>query len=373
MPRLVLPVSLALAALAAGTLPAQDSAGNVTTVLPDRNPPPAAPSAPPARVIFDSTPANLPPVSHTVDGDPANGNCLACEQPEQGWGRFSAFGDVLLWRARWQNSDFAIIDPRMDLAPQGSVESANTPSRAGFRIGAGYTMPNSPWTATFTYTYFHSAGDDSLAVPAGGQLFPTLTRPGLIDTVTSAEAKSRINLNVYDIDIGRDFAVDPTFTLRVLGGVRLASLHEGLSAFYDGGDAVGAVVATGSSFSGAGPSVGGQGTWNLGNGFSLFGRARTSLLYGNVRSRITETNRNGAVLDADLTDNTQRAVPVVDLGVGVNWQYRWFSVAAGYEVSQWFQVMDQPQFVNDVAAAKFIARQSSLTLDGVYVRFGVTY
>ena len=280
---------------------------------------------------------------------------------------------MLLLRPRWQGMEYAIIDPRLNAVPEGVATGLSLQTRAGFRVGGGYKIPKSGWAVSLSYTYFRSEDEDGINAPAGGNLYPIFTRPGLVDVVSSARAESRLRVNVFDLDFGRDISADEHVTLRFLGGVRLASVDQAFNAFYDGGNAIRATAAMQSDFDGVGPQIGGSGTWHVGNGFSVFGRARASLLYGEIHSRYRETDRNGLALLADVSTNTSRAVPTLDLGVGMSYCFRNMQVTVGYEINQWFQISEVPQFLDDVAVGKYMARQSSLSLDGVFFRVGFEY
>jgi hypothetical protein len=223
------------------------------------------------------------------------------------------------------------------------------------------------------YTYFQSTGSGSATAPDGGTLYPTMTRPGLVDNVTDAQATSSLRLQIYDAEFGRTIAVDETLSLRLAGGLEFASILQQQNASYNGGDAVNTLVETHSDFNGVGPMLSGAAEWHLGYGFSLFGRTRAALLYGSTRTHLRETNQAGAVVNADLTDNYSQVVPFLNVGLGVGWEYHGLQVRLGYEINQWFDLGDYPFFTDDFAEGHFTRQHSNLGLDGFFAQIAVSF
>jgi hypothetical protein len=281
--------------------------------------------------------------------------------------------EYLLMRPRRSDLDYAIADPlRRNHAPDGDLEHLDYPTRSGLRVGAGVRLDGG-WEAGFAYTFLHSAADGSLTAPPGGTLYASLTRPGLIDEAGIAAAHASLTYNVFDIQFARKFALDRTFSVSVLSGTRFASIDQGFSSGYDGIDAHRAEVQTSSRFRGAGLFLGGQGDWAVGRGLSLYGRARGALMFGDVHSRLTETDNGGLTSNADVGDDFRQVVPVVELAAGVAWQYRGLRVSAGYEAANWFNLVSRPVFVNDFAEGKYTRRISDLGLEGLVLQLSYAF
>jgi hypothetical protein len=257
--------------------------------------------------------------------------------------------------------------------PIGSVAALNWETESGFRVGGMYQWPGEGWGVGACYTYLHSNASDQVARPAGGTLFPTLTHPGGIEQVDSAAATSGLNYQVLDIDVGCAFTISDSFCLRPFAGGRFAWIDQSLNAFYNGGDANFAAVHSPVDFEGAGIRVGAEGKWKTRWGLSLYARGSGALVAGDVHTRLTETNNNGATTNVDVTDNFEKLVPVVELGVGVGWEYRSFQVRVGYEMSNWFGLVESPDFTDDVSQGKISRRTSDLSLEGLVVQLGMTF
>lgn len=281
--------------------------------------------------------------------------------------------DFLYLRARRQALDFAIVDPNRNGVPEGSIETLSWRSDSGLHFDLGYRLPGSGWELTTGLTYFRAGADRTLGSPPGGTLFATLTHPGMIEQVDAAVATSNLEYYVLDADLGHRVRVGDNSCYRFFAGGRFAWIDQNLSAVYNGGDANQATVNSPISFNGAGLRAGGEGQWGCGWGLSVFGRASASLLVGHFRSHLTETNDNGTTVNTDVSDKFEQMVPVLELALGLAWQYERFSVSVGYEMSEWFNMVESPDFVDDVHQGKLSYRKSDLSLEGLFFQVGVGY
>lgn len=282
-------------------------------------------------------------------------------------------GEYLYLKPRRRSQDFAIIDPINQGAevPEGSVESLEWDRRSAYRVGAGYATP-SGWDLGVNYTYFHTNDSRSLVAPEGGTLLATMTRPGIVDEVNAATASSSLDYDVVDIELGATVLRTSNATFRMFGGSRLAWIDQKLTANYDGNTAVQSNVDMPLLFDGYGPRLGGQSNLHLGGGLALFARASGSLLVGDFRTRITETNSAGATLIADIGEKYEKVVPVTELGLGISWQFRSLRLSLGYEVVNWFGLVESRDFVDDWHEARMSTRTSNLSLDGFFFNVAFT-
>ena len=202
---------------------------------------------------------------------------------------------------------------------------------------------------------------------------PQLTRPGLIDSVTAAAADYDLGYDVWDAEFANRYALTECFHLRFSGDVQYASIDQELRGFYDGGDALRAVAFRRHDFSGAGPYVGYDGDWRLPAGFSVYGGARAGLTYGEITSQYIETNTDGGTVNAALTEDYSAIIPMMRVGLGVGYNRGKFGVRAGYEVVNWFDLVQQPFGYDDFARGKIDYRPADLSLEGFVVRVGWAY
>ncbi|MFO0811295.1 MAG: Lpg1974 family pore-forming outer membrane protein [Gemmataceae bacterium] len=342
-------------------------AGAPTTPLPPPPPGPVAPiTVPPPPQIVDLTPAE--PVHKPIFESHPEG----CK-PEECKPAFLTSIEYLLVRPRRRGNDYAIVDPNgANLTPEGRIKSVGFETDSGLRASVGYRSP-SGWEVLFTYYYLHSGDANTVAAPAGGLLYATLTRPGLVDQAAFAAADTSLNLQVYDLEAARTFHADDSLSFRVSFGPRIASMGQDLNAYYFGGDATGTAVRTRTEFDLGGVTAGGQAEWLFGHGLRVYGKSRASLLYGQFTNTLRETDNGGLTLNADVSEHYSAAVPVIELGAGLAYEYKGLRVAVGYEVQNWFNVIDSPAFTNDFAEGKIGRRKSDLSLEGLFFQLGLTY
>lgn len=299
----------------------------------------------------------------------------ACTGPCEGskfGGGFFVDVEYLYLQPRRRAQDFAIIDPNLAGTAVGSIESVNWSSNSGYGIGAGYRIGNQGWFVAAHYMYFHSGNDRTLNSPAGGTLIATMTHPGFVDLVDSAVGTSTINYNVLDVDFGRKYYPCDSFQFGWTAGGRFAWIDQGLNAFYVGNTANQSVVSSPVDFNGCGVRVGGDAQWFFGRGFGLYAQAAGSLLAGDFRTSLVETNNAGATVITNVSDRYRKVVPVAEIGIGGVYQREHFRARIGYYITNWFGMVDSPDIIHDFSN-KLSHRTSDLSLDGLLVQLAFAY
>lgn len=288
-------------------------------------------------------------------------------------GGFSGTAEYLLMRPRRGLFDFAIRDPNRNLVPEGSLESLNYQLRSGVRAGLAYRVPQSAWDFAAGYTYFRTNADRTVFAPAGGTLYATLTRPGLNDEATVARGSASLEYNVFDAVVGRRFALDERATVRAFAGLSWATIRQRFGADYDGGDANRGRVTTQSDFNGFGPVAGFEGQFAVTEHWHLYARGVGGLLTGSVHNPIRETNNAGLTTYADLGFRTRKVVPMTALTLAGGWQSGRVTVRAGYEITNWFGLIDQPRLTGELSEGKVVTRSADLSLEGFFAHFGLAF
>jgi hypothetical protein len=322
-------------------------------------------------LVPSMTPENN--VTH-VDGPAyAPGGSCGAGECAPGCSKWIFSGDYLYMRARREANDFAVFAPNNFAVPNGSIESVDWASQSGFRVGAAYEMENG-WQWGLQYTYFHSQGMAAYSVPSGGSLYATMARGGGIDDVTYASADSNINYQVFDIVAAKNIKWTDV-DLLVNAGVRTAFIDQTLNALYNGGSvgATNAIVSSPVYFRGAGLTLGGEGTYHIYKGFGLYARAQGSLLSGETHNLLTETNDNGSVPVVVVSEKHENIIPVAELGMGFSWEYEHVFIKVGYELTDWFGLINSPAFTDSTNIGLPTRRTSDLTLEALAVQLGVTF
>lgn len=308
-----------------------------------------------------------PSVEETAAPNPALTQGMDAASPNWLSGFFFD-GEYLFLKPHSQSMDYAIANTSSTDVPDGNVVSRDWTWRSALRVGLGYRLPGQPWSIGFYYTYLHDGTGGSVAAPAGGFLFATLTHPGTVSEVQTASAATSLNYNVFDLEVGRWCALTDTFAVRFFGGGRFAHIDQNFNAFYNGSDANQDVVARQLHFNGGGFRAGADAVQNLFWGLSLFGRANAGLLSGEFHSTLLETNNAGATTLTNFTDRFDKVVPVTEMAMGLGWQYHNLRLTAGYQFINWFGLVNVPTFVNDAHQGKFVYQTSDLSLEGLILR-----
>jgi hypothetical protein len=194
-----------------------------------------------------------------------------------------------------------------------------------------------------------------------------------VDDVSVAVAGDNLDYNVYDMDTVRRVLGDDTFSLRLGFGARYVTIDQNQQAFYNGMEANGTFVQNHMDFNGGGLTASGEVRWQMPWGLSMFGRAKGGIVVGDVCNYVRETDNGGLTTNANIQEHYYATIPVLEMGSGVTWEYRNFRLSAGYEVTNWFNLIDTPAFTNDFAEGKIGRRQSNLSLEGLFLQMGLAY
>jgi hypothetical protein len=298
---------------------------------------------------------------------------------ESEYGMFSGLfftGEYLLIRPRRSEADdFAIISSNRSVLPGGTVLTNDWGTNSGFRVGAGYQLPGDGWSLGMTYTYFHSEHERFFGVPPGGALLATLTAGGGNDDVGTANPQTNIDYNVIDLEASKSTSIGESFCLRFFGGGRLAFIDQQFSCIYNGGTLGNNPVFVNSPvyFRGAGLTGGAEGTWKVYHSWGVYGRARLSLLSGQFTTSLGESLNGGATQIVNVTQRYEAVVPVMDLGAGICFQGKHFRFSLGYDLSNWFNMVDSIDFPSGASLGHIGRRTSDLTLEGLSAQMGVIF
>lgn len=283
-------------------------------------------------------------------------------------GKWIAKIDYLNWTVNRQGLDFAITtDGTAQAVGNGSMRNLDFDQASGVRAGIGYLFA-SGWDLTGNYTYFHNTASAFAEEPVGGNLWATRSHPNVNQEAATAAASGSFNYDVFDLEAGYGLLLTDSVAIRPFGGVRWANIDQNLNVRYDGRDFDDAVVDNTLTMNGFGFRLGMDGYWHLGRGWSLFGRAAGSVMYGNFKSRLLETNFSGADTIVNVRDRYTQAVPVLETSLGGAWQHEGFQFAAGYEFNNWFNLGDRSMFADNVHEGAYAPASNSVLLHGFFVR-----
>jgi len=265
--------------------------------------------------------------------------------------------ELLVLKAREDDLAYAIS---MDAAPvangpnSGSAVHWTGKWAAGVRLGLGYNMGHDGWDAGFYWTHYNtshsnstSSGDCCTPCPGFFQpvYFPkdygyTSSAPNIF--VTEAEGKKwKLNLNLIDFELGREFFVSKWMTIRPHVGLRSAWINQKFKAEYeqvtagDGSNFFTSAITTllpgaredfvsmKNNFWGIGLRGGLDANWGLGCGFSFYSKLALGLLVGkfnvNQKHNFHSGTTGNNLLLSSMKNSFRVCRPTADLMFGLRY------------------------------------------------------
>lgn len=218
----------------------------------------------------------------------------------------------------------------------------------GFRVGIGYTPSCSFWDMQLSYTYFQTKVTDRTE----GDMIQSAylgRRVSDIGFFQKGKIKTKINYNMFDLELGRTFCPSECFMLRPMIGLkggwidqRFKTSWEKTLEIFNILIPITAKENLRNDFWGIGPQGGVNSKWFFTNCFSLVGDFSAAFMWGDW----TITDR----YDDTFGSRINIKVPNRDIGafvlqgfIGLGFDTRLFSFKVGYEVQDWFnqyQVFD---------------------------------
>lgn len=232
----------------------------------------------------------------------------------------------------------------------------------GFKLGVGYNTTCDGWDISILWTSFQGrasshdeaeADDNHTLLP----LWSAFTPPTPPLYVSNIETSWKLDLNLVDVELGREFWVSRYLTMRPFIGLRVAYLNQDYNIQYRGGSFsettpnVNDFVSLDNNYKGAGLRSGLDTVWNLGCGWAIYGDMAFSIIYGRFDVDHDEHTREAQSPFAKTrvleTTNSFRASRfALDLGLGLQWSSLFCDCKYGFTVGLGWEhhlFMDQNQ------------------------------
>jgi len=214
----------------------------------------------------------------------------------------------------------------------------------GFKLGLGYGSKLDGWDIGILWTHFKNhvsteveaeSSDNTSLLPlwsafstnAGSDSAANILWANEIDTTWE------VDLNLIDIDMGREFWTSKYLSIRPYVGIRIARIDQEFYIEQKGGawlvindanPASNGYVDMKNDFKGVGVRGGLASSWNMGRGFAFFGNAAISLIYGRFNIEQNEYNRlavapfsKQAIMETEEHFRSSKAM--TDLELGLKW------------------------------------------------------
>ncbi|HEY2810339.1 MAG TPA: Lpg1974 family pore-forming outer membrane protein [Rhabdochlamydiaceae bacterium] len=294
--------------------------------------------------------------------------------------------EVLLWQASEDGLDYAVKSSAQDHVDDGKVKSPDFEWDWGVQAGLGIKLPHDQWDLFFNYTYVQARAHSSVSAPDGGAVFPVFEAPfGLPDNFFADHARFRwkANLNIGDIELGRNCLISRWLSIRPFFGVRGLTIDQEGHIEYEGGTAAPGgdedLVKLMNNFWGVGLRVGLNTLWGLGKGIGIYGNGAASLVSGSFdveeKERFKSTRQNRLDVSAD----TDSVTAIAEIALGLQWdrffsQNRYhFGVKLGWELNVFFDQNNLVRFLNSTNPGAISRNNGDLTFQGLTLGFRLDF
>jgi len=286
--------------------------------------------------------------------------------------------DFLAWQSYQNGLNFTTRSSSTSSVSHGKIESPDSEWGFGYRIGLDYKIPeHDQWDVALRYTYFKGIMGSRKSAPEGGALFPSWQFPtGAFVYADKARASWGCNLNIADLELGRNCFAGKWLSIRPFLGVRGAVIQQKFHIDYEGGTAVppGDIdkISLSNNSWGVGLRLGFNSLWGLGKGFSFYFDGAGSLLSGNFKVHEREHLNIADVTRFSVSNNTTSVIPIAEIALGLQWD-RYFSsdrfhfgMKLGWEMNYFF---DQNRLIQFSSPGFFTQNNSDLGFMGLTLGF----
>ena len=295
------------------------------------------------------------------------------------------FADYLRWIAHEDGLYYAQTGAIFDFVPllaqivppdsadfDGHLKKVDPKWDNGVRVGLGLNFPKEGYDALLYWTWFSTEAQNSVK-SADGTILTLWSRPDFGTGGIFARGKWNLNLNVGDFEWGRSSWFGGHFSLRPFFGVRGLWLDQSLNNRYAYGTTpiVFGNLHLNSDFRGGGLRAGADGRFAMPYGFSIYGLASGSLLYGrfNADMHFKEDKYTIAV----SKDHFARGISSLQLALGLSWDSHFMKdhchveFHIGWEQNIWFGANQMNHFLNELNNGLYFKENSNLTMQGLVV------
>lgn len=306
---------------------------------------------------------DLPP---STQGKEASGlvNPSARFQVTNGWNMF--FNTEFLWWTAKEDGLYYVQKgyngPSDVPIFSGHIAKAKPKFQPGFRIGFGGNMEYDEWDVLVNWTWFQSNAKGSTE----GDLLTLWARPGATVNASSASSKWMLYMNIFDAEMGRSFWVGKHFSMRPFISLRGAWIDQHFHMRYQLEEL--AKLSAHSDFQGGGLRMGTDLRFSLLGGWSFYGLASGSMLYGYYDCRFGE-RYNGAQI-AKAKDGFRQAASSAQMELGFRWDTYWhkdryhFGGYACWEQNIWFGLNKMNHYFGALGDGNLEQMNGDLTLSG---------
>ncbi|NGX39183.1 MAG: hypothetical protein KR126chlam1_00505 [Chlamydiae bacterium] len=266
------------------------------------------------------------------------------------------------WNAHQDGMEYAIEDSvlvddgstsdilRLNNLVKAHYETPDFKWDFGFKAGLTYVGCHDGWDFGLLWTWYRGKSGSTIQAldDHNSTLIPLWSafssETGLITYATEIEENWAVQLQLFDIELGREFWTSKYLSLRPHVGLRIAFIDQEFNLVHRGGswsdegsnsDAFNGFVDLDNDYRGVGIRAGLDSVWHIGCGWGLFGNFATSIVYGRFKVDHDEWNRKATdphskikILETQESFHASRAM--LDLVLGVQWSTMFCDCCYGF-------------------------------------------
>lgn len=267
----------------------------------------------------------------------------------------------------------AIDDPDNDGIPEGPLVQAVYDQDNEFRPAIQYNCPESNTLFEINYLRLQQTNEIGLAPKAGAVYWTPLVSPNFgLDFALSSDSSIRLSYIEFNITMQHSIRRNDWMNYFVDWGFRWAKIDQRFRGqfFNMGGGGSTDDVTIKSVVNMGGLTFGAGLNYEVFSGLNLSGRFGAFMLQGSLAGSYVDVNSGGGT-QGDIHQNKTQLVPGLEAAVFLNYNpdlqlpYAGYILfRGGYEMKNYFQVIDTSTFVDDVHDGEVMSHRSSFGLTG---------
>lgn len=283
--------------------------------------------------------------------------------------------DVIFFRPLTNLPVLAIDDPDGDFIPTGHTVLPALDQDNNLRPSLLYHCSESNIDFEINYFNAHQTNEIGLPIKGAGIYWSPITSPSFYAQADAVDATISFRFIEFNALIRHTIKRNADVHYFVDWGFRWAQITQHLNATFFNADNSGEDdnVDINTKFNGAGLAFGTGFEYSFWQQFTLRGRFGGALLQGSLSGSFFEVDTNPTVI-AQFSRHETALVPELEAAVNLNWDsgivlpYAGrIGVNVGYEMKNYFQVVDLSTFVDDIHTGAVRNSRSSFASSGYVV------
>jgi hypothetical protein len=262
--------------------------------------------------------------------------------------RFEVSGTASFLQPGAGNLEYGTLtNPLPLVTPHWRNQSLKPDFAPSFSFGARY-MADESKDIQLNWTHLRNTATDSFFASPTEMVGPPYLIGPESALYKNGSGSVKTAFDVVNLDAGYTFCFECSFQMRAFGGVSAARISQNLSGLFASPDGAASSGYTANSlFTGAGPRVGINGRFGIGD-FQFIGEMAGAVLIGSAQSRMDFTTLSpafGLSSQYITSPNATRVVPSIDGKLATSYTfapttYGLFKVEAGYKAAIYFDAVN---------------------------------